>query len=582
MLSSRFSSCSALAGLLFIGCATTSGGGSAPKSRNRRSLRVKQPFPSKARVDELGSAKVDQPLARVGTMAAVTSWSVDPSTPDADWKTTYAGTDPNSAAFVTWAKAKAPKVTVSASMTCVAQQYARFAAEHQGAVVGADVRAFIHARCGVPAPQVSVFNWSFKAGTFRALDPNAPEPKVMEVLDGASKRTLAGLGVWKTDDRAFVAVAFADPDFELAPLPFDSGSGGSVMVRGSYGRRTEWMQASISHGPLGAKRCTRVPAGGSKGGFAFRCPTNPQDPSAVVELAAAPKGSVLGNVFARAFISPNGSAPTQYDAPALNVPAPAGDFSPAAVLAGVNALRSQAGLPDVVGAPHQDSVSKNLFPHLLGNTNASVRNEAALGIVAGWQVEDTIRQASFETMFAHADTPLDRMLAGGLFFPGFRAVTLGKDTRVLSTATLDSEQTSTRGLLSVAYEVFEPGDFAAEEAAVYDALDDARAKVGLEPVTRVQGGKDENALADSAERIRTGESTPSEELDRMVTYFRESVQRDFYGVIYSPTLIEGWTPDFDDEFFKHEKLAVSITVSYFTPPGAAWGQHIVMLVFTPL
>ena len=54
------------------------------------------------------------------------------------------------------------------------------------------------------------------------------------------------------------------------------------------------------------------------------------------------------------------------------------------------------------------------------------------------------------------------------------------------------------------------------------------------------------------------------------------------GVIYSPTLIEGWTPDFDDEFFKHEKLAVSITVSYFTPPGAAWGQHIVMLVFTPL
>ena len=281
-------------------------------------------------------------------------------------------------------------------------------------------------------------------------------------------------------------------------------------------------------------------------------------------------------------ISPDGSVPTVYEAPALSVPATAGDFSPSAVLAGVNALRGQAGLSDVIGAPAQDEVSANLFPHLLGNTDVGVRNEAALGLIAGWQVEETIRQGTFELSFTHADTPLDRALAGALFSPNFRAVALGSDTRVLSTAVLESADTNTRGLLSVAYEVFEPSDFSREETAVFNALDDARAKVELPPVTRVQGGKDESSLAASAERIRLGESTPSDELDRMLGHFRDTVGRDFYGVIYSPTKIDGWNPDFDAEFFKHDNLAVAITVSYFTPPGAAWGQHVVFMVFTPL
>ena len=89
-------------------------------------------------------------------------------------------------------------------------------------------------------------------------------------------------------------------------------------------------------------------------------------------------------------------------------------------------------------------------------------------------------------------------------------------------------------------------------------------------------------MADSAERIRVGKSTPREELDRMLEHFRDTVGRDFYGVIYSPTRIDGWNPDFEDEFFKHEKLAVATTVSYFNPNGAAWGQHVVFIVFTPL
>lgn len=545
-------------------------------------MKVQQPFPSKARIQEISKSSVEQPLARVGTMAAVTSWSIEPGVPNADWTAPYVGDDPNASAYAAWVKAKAPKVTTSASLTCVAQQYARFHAEHAQAVAGADILAFMHTRCGVPMRSVSAWNWVIPKASFQTLNPNKPEPKVVEVLEGASKQALTGLGVWQTDTHVHISVALVEPTLFLHPTPFESGSNGGVVVSGIYPKRTEWMQAFVTNGPLGAKDCERVSVKGPKGSFAFRCPTNPQDATAVIEVAAAPKGSVLGEIVARRLVSPNGTAPTTYEAPALSVPATSGDFSASAVLAGINALRSQAGLADVVGAPEQDSVSGNLFPHLLAGTNEGVRNEAALGLIAGWQVGATIRQGTFETTFAHADTPLDRTLASALFSPGFRSVALGRDTRILSTATLDSPETNTRGLLSVAYEVFEPSDWAREETAIFEALDDARAKVGLPPVTRVQGGKDEGALADSAERIRVGESSPREELDRMVGHFRDTVGRDFYGVIYSPTRIDGWNPDFDDEFFKHENIAVATTVSYFVPPGAAWGQHVVFLVFTPL
>lgn len=573
----------ALAGLFSIACASSP---ATPKpetgKRAARSVPVRQPFPSQERLDELGGTPVDRPLAAVGTMAAVTSWSIEPAIPNADWRAPYAGDDPSATAFAAWAQAGASSVTVSAAMTCLAQQYARFDAEHPETIAGADIRAFMHARCGVPFHTVQARRWSFKPDEFHALDPKRPEPQVLALLEGASAQAVSGLGVWKADDKVVVSVLLGEPPLQLSPVPFVSGGSGSVEVTGVYEQPTEWMTARVTYGPLGSKTCARIPTSDPPGAFGFRCPTNLDDATAMLEVSAAPKGSVLGSVMARVLLSPNGTAPTQYDAPTLDLPATAGDFSPSAVLAGINALRSKTGMPDVVGAPPQDLVTANLFPHLLSNTDPSVRNEVALGLIAGWQVEQTIRLGKFSTHLHHPDTPLDRLLAGALFFPAFRATVLSPETAVVSTAVLDDPQRSARGLINVGYEVFTPGDFEAEEAAVFAALDDDRAQVGLPPVQRVEGGPDEVILSESAERIRLGSSTPGEELDRMLKHFSETVGRDFYGAIYTPTRIDGWNPDFDSVFFEHKDMAVATTVSYFTPPNSAWGQHVVFVIFTPL
>ena len=263
-------SCSTIVGLLSIGCATTSEGSDGSKGARGRgeAMQIRQPFPSRERIAEIAEASVQQPLAVVGTMAAVTSWSIEPAVPNADWRAPYVGDDPNATAFAAWVKASVPKATASASMTCLAQQYARFNAEHAGSVAGADVLAFMHTRCGVPERAVVSYGWAFPASSFQALDPNRPQSKVIDVLADATDETLTGLGVWKTEDKVFISVLVANPSIRLKPLPFASGHEGSVQLAGIYAPPSEWMQAMISHGTLGAKDCERIPVAGAQGSSA--------------------------------------------------------------------------------------------------------------------------------------------------------------------------------------------------------------------------------------------------------------------------------------------------------------------------
>lgn len=577
--------CSALTGLCAIACSAFEPrlGTNEPAAEDAT---LEQPFPSQKRLAQLGETPVESPLAAVGAQAAVTSWSIEPSSPNADWRAGYTGEDPDAVVFAEWAEEDDANVPVSAAMTCLARQDARFAAEHPGTEPPADLRAFMQARCGVPFETVRTRRLSFEPGAFQGLAGRGESSErlkgeILSQIGGTSPQAVCGLGVWKGRDKAVVSVLVGEPALELSPVPFRSGGDGRVEISGVYDQPTEWMIAQVTRGPLGGEACTRTP-GSAPGAFGFRCPTNPSDATAVIEVVAASKGSVQGAVLARVLVSPDGSAPTLYQTPTLVLPASAGDFSSSAVLAGVNALRSRAGLADVLGAPRQDTVTASLFPHLLGNSDPAVRNEAGLGVIAGWHIEQTVRRGTFNTLFHHSDTSLGHVLAGALFFPGFRATVLSPHSDVVSLAVLNDRETSVRALLSVSYDVFEPGGFAAEELAVFADLDAARANVGLPPVQRVEDERDRAELLESAERVRRGERTPAEELGSMLKHLRNRIGRNVAGIVHTPARIDGWSPDFNERFFEHEDLAVAVVVSYFTPPGAAWGRHVVFMLFTPL
>ncbi len=47
-----------------------------------------------------------------------------------------------------------------------------------------------------------------------------------------------------------------------------------------------------------------------------------------------------------------------------------------------------------------------------------------------------------------------------------------------------------------------------------------------------------------------------------------------------PAQLAGWQPNFPAELLKHEHLAAAAKISYYRPEGAAWGQPVVLLVYT--
>jgi hypothetical protein len=130
--------------------------------------------------------------------------------------------------------------------------------------------------------------------------------------------------------------------------------------------------------------------------------------------------------------------------------------------------------------------------------------------------------------------------------------------------------------------MFEPKDFAAEESTILDELDAQRASIELEPVARLEGRNDRDALETSARRIRNLEVSPPDELQVVLSHFASTMHGRFQGVVLAPMRLEGWRPEFPEALLRAEHVAVAMKISYFKPEGAAWGQHVVLLVFTEL
>jgi hypothetical protein len=205
---------------------------------------------------------------------------------------------------------------------------------------------------------------------------------------------------------------------------------------------------------------------------------------------------------------------------------------------------------------------------------------AVMGALAGWRVEGVVRGANLGMRVSPAQWSVARDLAAQLLYPTQRERLLDPQMDVLASGAREHE--GAVETLDVVYELFEQTDFIAEENAFFYELDWQRAQVGQPPVVRVSAEQDLVVLDESARRIREHEATPRQELQQLAGYFAESTGRSFYTNMWTPMRIEGWRPEFPEEMFTNAHIAAAAKISYFRPPGGAWGQHVVLMVFTIL
>lgn len=554
---------------------------SEPTSKSSKPFEVVQPFPSDAEVAQLSAGEAPALPLPALPWAPQLSWTIEAEPPASTAKDTYAGVEPNARAFAAIVTKQAQGHRPTAPMACAAAELARFLHAAPGTMPTDDVEAFMFARCGVTTPNVAWSSSKLAKKAKRSLDPKRDGKQIAKVLADLEPAEV-GFGTYGDASGGVSVIAYGFDALELEPVSARAGASGHVVVRGKVTYPTEWISAASTQGEFGSARCVRTFDGVGEGAFALDCRTDPDDARSVIQVFAAPVGSLLGGEVARIVVSPDGSAPLAYSAPAYEFPTDGGSFDSASIVAAVNSLRTRARLEDVRLAAQQDAVSGNLFPFLLQAKTTELRNRVGLGLLAGYRVDGIIASAEFTTIANRFGVGFDDVIAGALFMPYARHQLLGRDFDVLSTAVAESEEADVRRILAVSYELFSPRDFSAEEASFLSALDGQRSLVGLPPVVRVQGPNDMAVLTQSAERIRKSETSPADELDTLLEHFSSATKRKFFGVIYTPMRLYGWTPQFGDELFKHEHLAVATKITYFQPDDAAWGQHVVLVVFTVL
>lgn len=566
-------------------CATSSGDRATRRPGGKKSsFVVKQDFPTREELESI--ARREPPPSREMfpvVTAPASSWSMAGTVPQTYGRAISPGTALGEA--LASALDGHRRVRVDEGMMCYAEQYGRFTLEH-GAEPSTDIRSFMTARCGLAVPRIAVAAFEQPAGKWDLkIVPDRDGEMLQEALSKAPKGSWVGAWTGQNADTAKLVLAFATPMAQVEPFEMNSGDSGFVELRGELAFEPEWVLAHSTRGRLGHATCqpltdAQVPSQG----FALRCPVDPSDPMAIIELTAGRRGELLGTTLLRAFVSPDGSMPIQYQAPSLSLPIDAQAFDRASMVAGINAVRRQASLEPLGLSNPQSDLADHMLPHLLAARfqGSEEVHPITLGLMAGWDVEDTIRNASIRVTQDHRERDLSRTIAASLFSPGYRATVLDPEAKIIALGAVEDPQSAARGSVVLTYQVFEPRDFGPDEVAFFDELDRQRAALSLPPVLRVQGPNDRAVLDAAAERIRDQGSDPAEELGVLVRHFRDQTRRGFAGFVHSPMLLEGWKPQFPRELLLAEEVAIAVKISYFKPEGAAWGQHVVLVVYTEL
>ena len=537
-------------------------------------MKIEQPFPTEDELTAIMQEYPSPPTPTAGVPSDVSTWTMVGDVPQAIGDEPLANPDPNQSAAAKVLAAGGLKPT--GAMLCYAKQQASFRGQH-GGFPPRDIDDFMRARCGEASARVDVHHLEFDANTTAELQPGRDDDTIRMPFGRLAKGTRVGMwaGTAPNGEVHVVWVNATDHSASVEPRAMSAAGSTEVHVRGELPFEPGWVVAYGTKGPRGAERCRPWEARGkTPTSFAFACAIDSRDPQAMVEVVAAPPNSLLGSVVAQVLVSPNGELPTTYEVPQLSLPIDAADRSPEARVAGINALRNEQKLRPLALSTKQSEALTNMVPYLHAD------DRIVIGAIAGWRIDGIVRDADLSSQLFPTVWSVERELAGNLLYPRRRKQLFAPDAKVLAAGRMEvGDGTLT---VDVTYDLFEGNDFSAEEAAFVAELDFQRSLVGQPPIIRVAAPADVAELDESARRIRELEATPRQEMERLGSHFAEATGRSFYTHVWFPLRIEGWRPEFPDQFFTSENIAAAIKISYFRPPGQAWGQHVVLMVYTVL
>lgn len=470
------------------------------------------------------------------------------------------------------------QVALSSALACAARETARFYVE-LGAYPSEPVQRYLVARCGstLVAPRLAVFGGD--------TPDDVPEEDVQKKLGEKFPEFLkeqipratgeVGLSYARGNGRVIIVVYAGETTARLQGFsPIVSGT--EAVLEGEMPPDAAFGLALINQGNNGVAFCVADPTVQAPR-FRFSCPMLEGDEQARIDVAMRRAGQVLLNPVLAVLVRRNEEAGMVYE-PALpgDVKANVDEATfQNAVFAKLNEIRQSAGLGALAFEVGQSQTNARVAPHWFDATfkgDDDTVQLVAMGLLAGWGVDGTIRDGGIYSGFLASSRSPERWLSYALESPLGRSVLLDpKMTRVA----IGARSLGTSGMLGVltTYSFFDSQNHEADELAVFEELSRVRVARGLPAPTKLTKPE---ALKRALASIASGQSDSATAMKEALKDAKEEEQRTVFGWTMETNDLKQLV--WSDQLLQPNPLELSVGVTHYKAPGAAWGQYAVLIV----
>ncbi|HLK38822.1 MAG TPA: hypothetical protein VKU41_18805 [Polyangiaceae bacterium] len=477
------------------------------------------------------------------------------------------------------ALARHDRLRLSPALRCAATEVARFYVEQHG-LPTESLRRFVVARCGGSTPDSLpvALSLTIPEGTTDAVAFEHTGPQLRQLVEAriASGRWALGLATARRGTR-FAAVALLGTDeVTLEATSRVADASHRAIVRGRLRDPAAAAMGLINRGQFGTRVC-ESDASLAPPAFAVSCELDPGDKAAWAEIVVRREGHVLSHTVADLLLTSGDVAEVQYRPRALGPPALVADAAglTSALLDAINRTRVQAALRPLALATKQSAHNLRLAGTFIDASFKHREDDAdriALGLVAGWEVDGTIRDGSLFVGMVAPTRDANVWLEFALERPVGRSVLLAPDvSRIAIGPALPPGGASALGAVVTTYALFESPNHEADAAKVLARVQGARAAASRAPLVPIDAGPD---LREQSARILRGESEPFAALN---VAMRSLVQRS-RGVIHG-FVVEANDLDvapIPDAVLHAPAGRVAVSVTHHRVKGAAWGQYVIL------
>lgn len=469
-------------------------------------------------------------------------------------------------------EAAAKGFRASEPLACVARQTAKFLAL-KGGRPPSSLRTFFEARCGVSSPAVRT-RWLTGKAPADVTDTALLEQWTDDVRRAVGEIPAgerAGIAFVREGEQVVVAISHVRDDTTIEPVPLRPDADGFVWVRGVSSRRADTIFGTANQGRTATAECvnteTRAPPA-----FELKCPVAKGDETAWISISAREKGRILGFQVVRLLALPAGGPATTWTAPSLVARvegATAADFANQ-----LNAVRAQVGAPKLTLSEAQTEDQRELAPFYfeanLKNDDA-LEDRLALGVMAGWRVDQEIMNGTFAASMIEATTASE-LLSAMLEAPGYRRNLLSPRAGVLGVGLF--QEGPVLGALVSTYESIQAPTWPDTSDKVLTALNGQRQRNGKKPVQWVL--LPSSSEPTYAEAVAKREYDSEEALERFMSAATNVTKRGVRGWRIPAVDLDdiGWPPD----VLSKDQLEVMFVVTTERNPKDAWGQYVLLLV----